>query len=356
MFQHLPFIRDIMQKLLLFLMLLLLSSGRPPNGKEGVILDRMEYIYNLKAIIDKDAWKGFTDKEFDLPLVYYTDSFCYVANPTERFIASFKPGLVFDNKKLKIYKTNLLDSIPFHMETTVTFGDTSSMYNHNSPFMNCSSLEITQNNVPGVNATEQWATMVIHEYFHGFQFKHPEFLDYFKKNVALSADTLKKVYKSQKWFKESVDQENETLLAALNATDGNQIKRLVNSFFRLREQRRLQTRQQLNFNIEPIERTFENMEGTARYVEYSLYSHFAQKKPSGKLVKSDSSYHSYQYFRNYHIEKDQWLYLSDKTPYYYATGFNMVRLLNKLEINYQTVLFTRGDASLEQILKGHWAK
>jgi len=106
----------------------------------------------------------------------------------------------------------------------------------------------------------------------------------------------------------------------------------------------------------PIEQSYETMEGTARYVEYSLYSNFAGKKPNNNLLKTDSSYHSYQYFRNYNIEKDQWLYLSDKTNYFYATGFNLVRLLDKLKIKYKTRLFNEGGLSLEQILKQMQAK
>jgi len=345
-----------MQRLvLLFWIIALFSFQRSPNNRDNVVVNRIEYIYNLKSLIDKSTWKGFEDKNFDLPLVYYTESVCYVANPTQKFITYFKPNLFFENRELKIYKTNLIDSTPFHMETSMTFGERSA-YNHRSPFMNCSSFEITHKTVTGVNTTEQWATMVIHEYFHGFQFKHTAHLAYFEKNIAVSSDTLKKIYKAHQWFKESVDTENKLLLSALNASNSKQINMLIDSFFVLRDQRRLQTRQQLNFDIAAIEQSYETMEGTARYVEYSLYSSFARKKPNNNLLKSDSSYHSYQYFRDYNIEKDQWLYLSGKTNCFYATGFNLVRLLDKLKIKYKTRLFDEGGLSLEQILKQTHAK
>jgi hypothetical protein len=101
-----------------FLMgLLFLPSGPQPGREERVIFDRIEYLHRLKRFIDKAVWKGFADQRFDLPLVYYADRSCYVANPTGAFIASFKPDLVFEGRQLKIYKTNLLDSVPFHMET-----------------------------------------------------------------------------------------------------------------------------------------------------------------------------------------------------------------------------------------------
>lgn len=343
----------LMRRLIfLILMFILLSSGTHRDASERVISDRIEYIYNLKFFIAERVWKGFGDKKFDLPLIYYTDSVCYVANPTERFITSFKPDLIFQDRELKIYKTYLLDSIPFHMETGVTLGDSSSAYNFKSPFMNCSSFEITRKTIPDVNSTEQWTTMLLHEYFHGFQFKHQNFLSFFEKNVALvPADSLKKIYKSQKWFKESVDKENRILLEVLDEADDKQVRKLIGSFFKLRDERRLQTKQQLNFDIKPIEQTYETMEGTARYVEYELYNHFRKKEPNIKLIKSDSSYQSYQYFRNHNIQNDKWLYLSDKTTYFYATGFNMVRALEKLEVEYKSRLFNEGNLSLEQLLK-----
>jgi hypothetical protein len=340
----------------LLLILVFLSAGRQAKDEEKVVFDRIEYIQELKQWIDKTVWKGLTDQKYDLPLVYYADRFCYVANPTPKFIASVKPKLVFEKGELKIYKTALLDSTPFQMQTTVTFGDTSSAYDHKSPFMRCSSFEITQKIVPDVNATEQWTTMILHEYFHGFQLKHAPFLTHFGKNIAVAADTLDKIYKAHGWFKESVDQENAILLAALDGADGAKINSLVDSLFLLRARRRQQAKLQLNVDIAQIEQIYETMEGTARYVEYNLYSHFARKNPNRSLLKSDTAYHSYQYFRDYTIEKDKWLYLSDRTKYFYATGFNMVRLFEELKINYKTRLFNEGDLSLEQMLKQHRTK
>jgi hypothetical protein len=47
------------------------------------------------------------------------------------------------------------------------------------------------------------------------------------------------------------------------------------------------------------------------------------------------------------IDKDKWLYLSNKTNYLYATGFNLVRVLDKLKINYKARLFNEVGLSLE---------
>lgn len=339
------------------MILILFSCGHKSERKDQVIFDRIEYIYNLKSLIDNNIWKGFSDKKFDLPLVYYTDMACYVANPTIKFTNSYKPYLVFGNSKITIYKTPLIDSIPFHMSTGIIFGDSTADYNYRAPFMNSSSFEITRKAIPDIYSTEQWATMIIHEYFHGFQYKHAAFLDYFEKNVVnIPADSLKKIYKSNKWFKESIDKENDILLAAINSNDNNEIKKFIDTFFQLREQRRLLTKQRLSFDIRTIEKTYETMEGTARYVEYNLYSIFATKRPDSKLIKSDTSYQSYNYFRKFKIENDQWLYQTRKTTYFYATGFNIARLLDKLKIEYKLRLFNESDLSLEEILKTDFKK
>ncbi len=40
--------------------------------------------------------------EFDVPLIYYTDSSSYIANPTQKFLKTFKPIYVFGNELLGV--------------------------------------------------------------------------------------------------------------------------------------------------------------------------------------------------------------------------------------------------------------
>jgi hypothetical protein len=344
-------------RLLLILFTICLAFGRPATSGEEVIVNRIKYIYNLKGFINDKTWAGFTDKQYDLPLVYYTDSNCYLANPTPKFIAAYKPQRVSSKGGLEIYKTGLLNREFFNMQTNVTFGDDTTHYDHQSPFMNCSSYEITKKAVQDVKSVEEWTTMVLHEYFHGFQFKHAAFLRYFEKNIAaVPEDSLKKIYKAHPWFKESVDRENNLLLAALAMNNKNGIHTLVDSFLLLRGQRHRKTKEVLSFHITPIEQIFETMEGTARYAEHSLYSHFAAKVPDGDLVQTDTAYRSYHFFRNFNMEKEQWLYRTDKTTYFYATGFNLVRLFDKLGIRYKHRLFKEPGLSLELLLQQYRAK
>jgi hypothetical protein len=269
-----------------------------------------------------------------VPLVYYTDSVCYTVNPTEKFLASRSTATkVFETGEISIYKTALLDSMPFHMSASISFGDPSPDYDYLSPFMLCSSFEITQETIPGVESVAEWATMIMHEYFHGFQMRHPEFLEYYEQAVISlpPQDTLKSLYKNNDWFRRSINSENDALVAALTSTDLKEIAVQIEAFFRLRETRREQTRRQFGFDSAPLEQLYETMEGTARDVEWML---------SGELGLSDPA-----------ADMPEWLYRTDKTTWFYASGFNLTRLLDKLGIEYRSRLFNDGALSTEQLLR-----
>jgi hypothetical protein len=337
----------------IILTFILFSCNEQTINKDQAIFDRIEFIYNLKETIGEDVWKTFTNNEFDVPLIYYTDTSSYIANPTENFLSIFKSKLVYESRPLKIFKTEkLLDSIPFHMETGMTLGDTTNEYNYHSPFMKCSSFEMTKKTVPKVKSTEQWTTMIMHEYFHGFQYKHRDYLNYYEKNIVqIQPDSLRSVYKNNNWFKEKIDLENSLLLQAITEKDSLKTNFIIDTFFKVREERRKLTKQKLNFEIGNYEKCYETMEGTARYVEYSLYNKFSTRRGDYKLVKSDTSYKSFDQYRKYNIENDQWLFMTSKTTYFYAIGFNIARLLDKLKVEYKSKLFNQGGLSLEEILK-----
>jgi hypothetical protein len=321
------------QQISLLLLITVISCGQRSDEGEQEIFDRIEYVYNLKQIIEK-CWPDFSDKRFDVPLVYYTDSICYAANPTEKFLASRSAAIkVFENGEINIYKTALLDSIPFHMSASISFGDPTPDYDYRSPFMLCSSFEITRETIPDVESVAEWATMIMHEYFHGFQFRHPEFLERYEQAVISlpPQDTLKSLYKNNDWLRRSINSENDALLAALTSTDRRETIVQIDTFFRLRETRREQTRRQFGFNSAPLEQLYETMEGTARDVEWML---------SGELGLSDPA-----------ADIPEWLCRTDRTTWFYASGFNLTRLLDKLCVEYRSRLFNDGALSTEQILR-----
>jgi hypothetical protein len=342
-----------MNKTLIIILTLLVHSCKYKDyGKEQKIYDRIEFVYNLKHTVAEKTWATFNDKEYDLPLVYFTDTSSYVANPTEKFLKKFKAYLVFQNQFIKIYKTkSRLDSLPFHMETGMKLGDPTDDYNYHSPFMMCSSYEETYKTIPNVLSTEEWTTMIMHEYFHGYQYKHKPYIDHYEKEIVqIQPDSLIAIYKNNNWFKKSIDEENQLLIKALNENDTMNTRRLIADFFTLRNKRRNEAFAKLKFDISKYEKCYETMEGTARYIEYSLYNFFSTKRPDYKLLKSDTSYKSFAKFRKYDIKHDNWLYQTEKTTYFYAIGFNLARLLDKLKIEYKSRLFKEGKISMEDIL------
>ena len=343
-----------MKKIILFLIALnLVGCQKEKQNPEQKIFDRILFVYHLKQTVEAETWKTFNAPQYDVPLVYFTDSSSYIANPTEKFLKTFKSELLLEDGKVKIFKTQKrVDDSPFHMETGMTLGDPTLEFNYHSPFMMCSSFEETVKTIPDVGSTDEWTTMIIHEYFHGFQYKHKPYMEYYEKEIVqIQPDSLSAFYKTVPWFKESIDLENRFLLEAISEKDNIKTAKILRDFWVKRKQRRQKFQKVFKFEIDKFEKCYETMEGTARYVEFSLYNHFAQRKPDESLMKSDSSFKSFAKFKNYKLQKDQWLYLTNKTTYFYATGFNMARLLDKLGIDYKSRLFKDGKITLEDILK-----
>jgi len=322
-------------------------------NNEQKIFDRIEFVFNLKQTVEEDGWKSFNDKKFDVPLIYYTDTTSYVANPTGKFLKTFKSKLVFQIAQLSIYKTDRrIDNLPFHMETGCTLGTPTAQYDYHSPFMKCSSYEEVIKKIPTELSTEEWVTMIIHEYFHGFQYKHQSYMEYMETNMTqIKPDSLTSFYKHHSWFKKLIDAENELLLHAIEEPNIIKARQIIDTFLTVRSERRNVTKQKLRFEIQKPEKFYETMEGTARYVEYSLYRKFSTKKPDYKLKTSDASFKSFAKFKHYNIEYDEWLYKTEKTAYFYAIGFNMARLLDKLNIDFKKRLFDQGGLSMEDILR-----
>jgi hypothetical protein len=60
---------------------------------EQKIFDRILFVYHLKQTVETETWKTFNAPQYDVPLVYFTDSSSYIANPTEKFLKTFKSEL-----------------------------------------------------------------------------------------------------------------------------------------------------------------------------------------------------------------------------------------------------------------------
>ena len=216
------------------------------------VVGRLQYVYALKNVINDCIWQGFADKTNDVPLIYYDDTCCYVVNPSDKILAQCKAKPVFQNDDINIFQTQRIDNNPFHMHVTIT--DEEGRIDYRTPVMRCSSLEQTSKTIPDVTTVREWVTMVMHEYFHGFQFKQDAFLDAYEKAfAACPQDTLSRLQVQHEWYRESILQENELLLKAIGEANLDKAKAHIRKFFELRDGRRDRMRKEQNTDIAAAE-------------------------------------------------------------------------------------------------------
>lgn len=105
-------------------------------------------------------------------------------------------------------------------------------------------------------------------------------------------------------------------------------------------------------DIGPWEEFWETIEGTARYAEYYMAGYFG-KIPIGGIGRCDSLFKRFvDYPADADFEKKQvFVNRTEIMPaYYYVTGFNLCRLLDKLGIAYKRSLFDQPGKGLYAIL------
>lgn len=291
---------------------------------EGRIVERIRQVRCLRSTA---AWPSLADAAYDTPLLYYTDSVCYAVNPTARFLEEFAARPVYRDADMEIYKAPLPDSLPFHMETQMNFTD-STAHNARIPLLCCSSPELTVRIVPDVTSDSVWLPMVLHEYAHGFQFQQPGVATTFAREmISVPEDTLKSLHLRYDWLGRAVKAENDLLLAAIDA--GASVKRdsCIRRFRELRAARKQRMATELGDSVVRAEAIYESMEGMARYVEAC----------AGFRLGS-------------YTQADDWLWRTDRSGYFFATGYNLVRLLDQCGAD-KSQFFTPELPPLERFLE-----
>ena len=99
-----------------------------------------------------------------------------------------------------------------------------------------------------------------------------------------------------------------------------------------------------------LEKAFETLEGTARFVVASFLQH---RVTDDGLSAIDTNFSVHAYTNTFPSTLPEYFYMTDISQiYFYATGYNEVCLLKKLKINYPAMLFTKPSLTLEDILQG----
>ncbi|MCB0280364.1 MAG: hypothetical protein KDD94_12725, partial [Calditrichaeota bacterium] len=197
-----------------------------------------------------------------------------------------------------------------------------------------------------------WLQLVLHEYFHSFQFKQDAVFEYLASTIQSNSDSLRIIYETNDDFRKKINSENKLLKLAIQTTDPDSQLNYIRQFIHDRENRRNQYSRELNRLI--IQENFwETIEGTARYIEAYLPEKFNQISFDSESAAADSLFNN---FAHYQSQTD--IELSDTfikrteagNSYFYATGFNLCRLLDKLKIDYKSIVFNNPEKSLYHLL------
>lgn len=317
------------------------------------VCERIELFSLVRQSTADMYWKGFDDTNMIPPLVYFSDSLSWLAFADASLFNQFSSTALTCPNGTRLYKYAVrLDSIPFHMENKMDFSDSTRPMYFN-PIMYCSDVETASALIPEVQHTEEWMQMVMHEYFHGFQFRHPACIRYLADSVKIMTDSLHAFYTNLAWFRQALEKENALLLQAFADSTQDDRNRSIRTFLDVRKQRRQQFREKLGFDIRRDENFWEKIEGSARYMEYNagFIFHTLTRKPVE--LKHDSLFNQWKDYITLGFIDRPWF--ADKTQimtaYYYVTGFNICRLLDKLDMEYKPSLFDEPGLPLDHYLE-----
>jgi len=228
--------------------------------------------------------------------------------------------------------------------------------NYMLPILFCSSPEISAELQPELVHTQDWATSVFHELYHQYQFKETAIYNYLnsfiKQNRMLTKDSMQSIYENNWSFKDSLIKENDLLLKAINAKSIEEEKKYFTEFLKTRTKRRSEFYKQKKITIGPIEEIWEKLEGTALYIDAILKENFAKIPVNEYLLTNDKYYKKENIYDGYSINtaKD-YTSITDAKHYFGATGVNLVRLLEKNNVDYKTNFFKYASMPLSTQLK-----
>ncbi len=194
--------------------------------------------------------------------------------------------------------------------------------------MECSSPEITIQAVPSVKTYEEWYAMLMHECFHGFQYKHKVFWNKMLASTPedfITSDSLKALIRNYEWYRDMLSKENALLKKAYEASTIDEVRRILADFYPIRNERLKTVKDRLGLDIIEFYPIIETVEGSARYIEYRL-SH------------------------EQGITDIDWMTNLDSNTYYYASGLFLMLLMDKFGIPYKNELFLK-YYTLKELIK-----
>ena len=266
-----------------FLILAFLIAGAIPHQAQTPINDSnklskeqvLAHVDELKELIDEKIWPTYNDPAYSMEMNYYEEG-------------------------------------PFRMHLNQAEDDTLAR-------MECSSPEITIQAVPSVKTYEEWYAMLMHECFHGFQYKHTDFWNKMLASTPenfISSDSLKTLRRNYEWYRDMLSKENALLKKAYEASGIHEVRHILSDFFSIRDERLKTVQDRLGLDIIEFYPIIETVEGSARYIEYCLA-------------------------REQGITDTDWMTNLDSNSCYYASGLYLMLIMDKFGIPYKDELFQK---------------
>ena len=318
---------------------------------------RIAFVLQLKQEVAKKAWPGFGEKETEGSLIYFEGNRSEVFFPNALILETLDDYNAYRKNYLITSRT---DSLPYHMENMLSFDDADSLrFYYDSPVEQYSSVEEIGNYIPGVESTEMWSTMVIHEMFHHYQLNNINYKAYAKSsisNLALNPNTLISLFKEDPNFLPLIQSENEYLMQALSEGNKGIREELISNYLKARE-KRIDLYSETYPDLERVENFYVIQEGSARYIEYGsmlILSDYANNSNS-PVIANDPMFKSYSEFKEVDLNDEAFEYLTYASPstYYYTIGFNTMRLLDELNVEYKSTLLNNPDIGLHNYLEDY---
>lgn len=330
-----------------------------PSVQEKLIIERFEYIRQIKKFIGDLYWKNFSNNEFPGTVVYFIDSASYFVNPLPEMKDKVsKYSIVENDYDWNIWKLRMpLDSAKFVMETQFQFESKAKNYiNYRTPVLFCSSPELTRKEKEKINTIQEWSVAMMHELYHQYQYSNEAVLTYvlrlYHEKKMINMDSLQGIYLSNKAFHDTLQLENDLLKRAVAATSLEEEKKLFTQFLKLRGKRNLEYFKAKKFWVNTPENFWEKIEGTCLMMEKQLKENFSKIKTTEYIEANDPMYDkSFVFNENDASEINFYSDLDDDRFYVGTTGYNMVQLLEKNKVPYKDNFFTYASLPLDLQLK-----
>ncbi|WP_224484039.1 hypothetical protein [Robertkochia aurantiaca] len=330
------------------------SDKKPFDLPDSLSSHRIDFVLKLRDTLGNRYWEGFNKKPVEGTFVYYNGDYSEIFFPDSITRVRLK-NLDYYSEDYAL--ATRIDTIPYHFEVMISLDPVdSNMVYYNHPVQRFLSVEETGKYIPSVRSTEMWTTMVMHEMFHHYQYNTPELIKYVREEIAeLPFDSrhMKQICEEDPQFLAMVQYENQLLLCALEEPGQQEKYRILENYLKARE-RRLDRYSEAHPHLKKVEDYYVLQEGSARYMEFlTMKTMYELQNANLYTTKADPGFKNFEEFREFDLSMPDFRYLkfAGSNSYHYAIGFNLMRVLDQLGVDYKQRLLSQPQRSLSERLE-----